>query len=120
MANYQIDHLHLFSTDPVKTANYYQNHLGAILVRSSKAADGKITVNINLGGITLLISTAAEGKPVGLAHFAIRTDCLDKSVEELKSKGVKFTTDIVELPSVKYLFMQAPENVNVEILERMV
>ena len=50
----------------------------------------------------------------------IRTDNLEASVAELKAKGVEFRDEIREVrPGVKISFLGTPENVQIEIPERL-
>ena len=117
MAKYWYDHVHLMSPDPMKTAEFYQKMFGATLV-NSREYDGRFVVNLNLGGVTLLISRTTDEKRFGLLHFGVRTDHLSKSVDELKAKNVKFTKEITKIrPGLKISLLQAPENVTLEVQE---
>jgi hypothetical protein len=118
MLKYRFDHIYLFTVDPIKTSEFFKCNFGAVLVKSSKTGEGRMTINLNLGGITLLVSTAADEQQSGLAHFGIKVENLEEATEELKSNDVKFTAGITELPSVKYSFLQGPENISIELLER--
>ena len=52
----------------------------------------------------------------GLIHFGLRTDDLEKAVDELKAKGMIFVQDITPMPSgSKISYFLAPENVLVEL-----
>lgn len=116
MPKYSFDHIHLMSTDPVKTAEFYQQMFGAILVSSRDLGGGRVIVNLELDTVTLLISKSSNEAQNGLAHFGVRTDKLDEAVPELKAKGVKFTREITQVgPGLKISFLQAPENVPIEL-----
>ncbi|MDD5190575.1 MAG: VOC family protein [Dehalococcoidales bacterium] len=118
MPQYFFDHIHLMSSDPVKTAEFYAQNFGAKLVSSRDFGGGRVTVNVNLGGVTLLIGKSRDESQNGLAHFGIRTDKLDEAVTELKSKGVPFTREITPLsPTFRISFFEAPEKVSVELQE---
>lgn len=119
MPEYQIDHIHLMSPDPVKTAEFYEKSFGARRVNVSEMGEGRKNVNLDLGGVTILISQprgdAAEN---GLGHFGIRTDNLEAAVKELKADGVPFTMDITQVrPDFKISYLTAPENVSIELQE---
>ena len=120
MAKYKFDHIHLMSPDPTKTAEFYQKMFGATLVRSYDLGNGRLAINLNLDGVELLISTATDEKQFGLAHFGVRTDHIKEAADELKAKNVKFTMEIREIhPQLKFSFLQAPENVPMELQEGM-
>jgi len=118
MPQYLFDHIHLMSSDPVKTAAFYQKTFGAKVVSTRASDGGRITVNLNLGGVTILIGKSRDESQNGLAHFGMRTDKLDESVTELKGKGVTFTREITPIgPGFRISFLEAPEKVNIELQE---
>ena len=56
---------------------------------------------------------------LGLDHFGLRVDNLEEAVAELKRQGATFTTEPRTIrPGVKIAFIQCPDNVRVELLER--
>ena len=119
MPEYWFDHIHLNSPDPVKSAEFYEQMFGAILVSKSDKGDGRAIVKLDLKGIIILISQqTGEGAQTGLIHFGIRTDKLDEAVPLMKERGVKFTKDIIQIrPSFKISFLSAPEGVSIELQE---
>ncbi len=118
MSEYIFDHVHLMSIDPIKTAGFYQKMFGAKLVSSRELGKGRLIVNLKLGNVTILISKTTDEKQCGLAHFGIRTQNLEGAVAELKAKNVKFTREITAIDSnTKISFLQAPENVSIELQE---
>jgi lactoylglutathione lyase len=117
MPQYYFDHIHLRSPDPIKTAEFYEQMFGAKRI-STRNEPGRVSVNLELSGVTILIGQAREGDPIGLVHFGIRTEKLDESVAALKEKGVKFSQDIREVrPDFKMSFLVAPEGVPIELQE---
>ena len=119
MPNYYFDHIHLLSQQPQKTAEFYQKLFGAKKVSETDLGNGRVIINLNLGGTTILISRpVGEGAPTGLVHFGIRTDNLTEAVAELKASNVQFTQEIREVnPSFKMSFLTAPEDVSIELQE---
>jgi lactoylglutathione lyase len=118
MPQYYFDHIHLMSSDPLKTAEFYQKTFNAKIVSSRDFGGGRITVNLNLGGVTILIGKSRDESQNGLAHFGMRTDKLDEAVSELKGKGVNFSREITQIgPQFRISFLEAPEKVSVELQE---
>ena len=118
MPHYYFDHIHLMSSDPVKTGDFYVKAFGATVVSSRDAGGGRITVKLNLAGVTVLIGKSRDESQNGLTHFGIRTDNLEEAVPELKAKGVPFTREITPLgPGFKISFIEAPEKVSIEVQE---
>lgn len=119
MPQYFFDHVHLMSPDPVKTAEFYQKMFSATLVSQQNLGDGRVIVNLELGGATILISKATgDNAQTGLVHFGIRTSNLGEAVDELKSEGVRFTKEVTQVrPDFKISFLLAPEDVPIELQE---
>lgn len=116
MPEYTFDHLHLTSPDPFKTAEFYEKLFGAKRVNDPDPNSERLTVNLDLNGTTMLISKAGDDAQTGLVHFGIRSDDLDKSIEELKAAGVEFTMEKTEIrPDFTISFLTAPDNVSIEL-----
>ena len=117
MPNYYFDHVHLLSQNPRNTAEFYQKIFGAKKVNEMELSNGRIIINLNLSGVTMLISTpVGNNAQTGLMHFGIRTDNLEEAVKELKANDIKFAQEITEVnPEFKISFLVAPEDVSIEL-----
>jgi lactoylglutathione lyase len=124
---YRYDHMHLRSRDVKKTAEYYRDTFGAKIVDSIQS-DGRPRTDLDLDGLTIFIAPVhAEAKTpnapaepyIGLDHFGLRVDDMDEAVAELKRRGAQFSMEPRTLrPGVRIAFVQAPDNVRIELLER--
>jgi catechol 2,3-dioxygenase-like lactoylglutathione lyase family enzyme len=127
MPTYSYDHIHLRSRDPRGTAEYYERMFGARIIESIQS-DGQPRIDLDINGLTVFIAqvptqadmaTAPPDPHLGLDHFGLRVDNLDAAVAELKQRGATFTTEPHTIrPGVKIAFLQCPDNVRVELLER--
>ena len=120
------EHVHLRSTDPEATAVWYQDKLGADVIRTPQA-DGSNRIDLNLGGQKVFIAKAMPGKAaeaptspyLGLDHFGLTVADIKTAVTELKAKGVTFTMEPTQIrPGTQIAFLTAPEGVSIEILQR--
>ena len=124
MPTYQFDHIHLISPDALKTAQFYEKMFGSQIMRVREIYGGAV-VRLDLNGQQALIGPPVGSPPLvpatlqpqyGLIHFGLRTDNLEKSVEELKAKGMTFVQDITPLTTgSKISYFLAPEGVLVEL-----
>ena len=125
--SYRYDHMHVRSRDVKKTAAYYRDMFDAEIVESIQS-DGKPRTDLDLNGLTIFIAAVqpeattppAPGEPyVGLDHFGLRVENMDEAVAELKRRGATFTLEPRTIrPGVRIAFVQAPDNVRIELLER--
>ena len=124
---YRYDHMHLRSRDVKTTAAYYHQMFDARIVESVQS-DGKPRTDLDLNGLTIFIAAVpseattppAPTEPyVGLDHFGLRVEDMDDAVAELKRRGASFTLEPRTIrPGVRIAFVQAPDNVRIELLER--
>jgi catechol 2,3-dioxygenase-like lactoylglutathione lyase family enzyme len=91
-------------------------------------SDGKPRTDLDLDGLTIFIAAVppdaatppAPAEPyVGLDHFGLRVENMEAAVAELRRRGAVFAMEPRQLrPGVKIAFVQAPDNVRIELLER--
>ena len=127
MSSYWFGHVHLVSSDPLKTAQFYETAFDAKRGAVTSRPDGGVSVQLDIKGVRILIMSArdesqsAEDSPKkrhGLEHFGLYTDNLDAAVADLKAKGVRFVEEIRLAPSgSKIAFLMAPDNVMIELAE---
>jgi catechol 2,3-dioxygenase-like lactoylglutathione lyase family enzyme len=121
------DHVHLVSKDPHATARWYADTLGGAIGKSNEVK-GAPQVYVSLGGAMLIVrgerpaEKAADraGLQWGVDHFGLQVKGdFDGFCTDLRSKGVKFTQDPTQAnPSTRIAFIQAPDGVRVELVNR--
>ena len=124
MTDFAFDHVHLRSPDPDATARFFEEMFGAEVIRSMP--QGKPRVDVKVGGVNIFIAptTDKDGAPPahphrGLDHFGFRVKGLDAVVANLKTKGVKFTVEPHQVrPDLRICFLETPEGVLLEIVDR--
>ena len=124
---YQIDHIHVVTTDPKATASYFQVMFDAKVVESHPPG-GKQRIDVELDGLAIFIhqTTPKENLPAcpfgryrGLDHFGLRVNDLDEAVADLKRRGAEFISEPHTLRAgLKIAFIRGPENIRIELLER--
>src|SRR5260370_15042691 len=127
MTVYGYDHIHLRTRDPRGTADWYHRMFGARVIESVQS-DGQPRIDLDINGLTVFIAqvpsdadmSAAPTDPhLGPDHFGLRVDNLDSAVAELKQLRATFTTEPRTIrPGVKIAFVQCPDNVRVDLLQR--
>ena len=126
MTKYTWEHIHLRSPDPAATAAWYEDKLGAGIIRTPQP-DGSTRFDLDLTGQKIFIAKAdpaQTGAPpaipyMGLEHIGLTVENLDAAVTELKGKGVAFTMEPKTIrPGVRIAFLRGPQNVHIELLDR--
>jgi catechol 2,3-dioxygenase-like lactoylglutathione lyase family enzyme len=120
------DHVHLRSPDPEATAQWFEQMLGAQVIRSMQ--EGKPRIDLKLGGAKIFIAPVEPGDGVnappatpyqGLDHFGLSVSGIDEIAADLKRKGVEFTKE-PQTPraGIRICFLRGPQGISIELLER--
>ena len=126
MAKFTWEHIHLRSPDPAATAAWYEQMLGAEVIRTP-LPDGSTRIDLDLTGQKIFIAQADAAKTgtppqspyMGLDHFGLTVTDIDAAVAELKAKGVGFTMEPKTIrPGVRIAFLTAPQDVSIELIQR--
>jgi catechol 2,3-dioxygenase-like lactoylglutathione lyase family enzyme len=126
LAKFTWDHVHLRSPDPEATARWYEEMLGAEVIRSTQ--QGQARIDLNIGGAKVFMAPVKPGDGVnappttpyqGLDHFGLSVTGIDAIAAGLKSKGVEFTREPTTVrPGTRVCFIRGPQGVSIELLER--
>jgi len=118
MSNFSLEHVHLNSSDPEKTAAFYEKMLGAKITGSSAMPNGRKNVVVDINGLVLRITQTAEGKADGLDHIGFLTEDIEKGMADAKAEGCNIVKEIGPLKGGKFAFFMGPDNVLVELIEQ--
>jgi lactoylglutathione lyase len=124
---HQFDHGHIKSRDPRKTARWWADTFGATLLPES-GSGGTLFAPIEIGGVKINISSPnpAEAEQMGegdaslhygLEHIGLVTDDLDADLARLREQGLQIF-QVRELPTMRIAFVETPEHVRVELMQR--
>jgi catechol 2,3-dioxygenase-like lactoylglutathione lyase family enzyme len=121
------DHVHLISKDPKSAASWYEEKLGGRVVNTSEVR-GAPSIVVAFKGATVIIRGQRTGEEVkdktgveyGTDHFGFRIEGdFDGFCGDLKKNGVKFIVDPMDFtPTVRIAFIEAPDGVSIELLQR--
>jgi catechol 2,3-dioxygenase-like lactoylglutathione lyase family enzyme len=124
--NLQYDHAHYRCADLDKTVEFYQNLLEAEIIKRSEYG-GRIIITLRVGNTRFCLSPAPPGesykpeenaKRLGVYHLAFLVPNLDEAVAECKRRGAKFTVeDFMATPSRQVAFFEAPDGMQVELMQ---
>ena len=117
---FKINHLHLKTPDPKKTAQWYVDNLGAKIVEEIRGGE-TVGFRLDLHGVRLNVTGFIEGQKLeqhyGLEHVAIDTDELPGVVQKLKASGARILEERQLRDGRKVCFFEGPEGVRLEVME---
>jgi lactoylglutathione lyase len=126
--SYPVNHVHIRSTQPRETANWYIRLWGATILEEVQIRPGMRTIRMALGGDTrLFISAPPEGETfpkgqaepmLGLDHFGFDVPDIDKELERLEKENVPIRLGAtVLMDGMKMALIEAPDDVMIELVE---
>ena len=114
----------LLVTDQDTALDFYTNVLGFELAVDAPTADGNRFIAVGLTGqdfqLILWPGTPGKAQPAEgrvPAAYTIQTDDCRKAFEELKSRGVKFETDVLEYPWGYIALFEDPDGNRLQVRE---
>ena len=118
---FRINHLHLKTPDPKKTADFYVEYAGAKILKENIRPDGSKNYRLDLHGVELNVTEFLTEQKLsqfyGLEHVAIDTSNFDGEVTKIKSAGLKILEERVLPDGRRVCFFEGPEGVRLEFLE---
>ena len=118
MANFDLHHVHHFTADVQKTAEWYINSLGA--KETGRKGDSRIDVDIH--GVRVRITTLHPDSPVkvkqsyGLDHVAFDTDDYAGVLQQLKARGNRIL-DERDVDGKVQSYVEGPDGVKFVLLQ---
>ncbi len=125
---YNLNHIHLKSNDPEKTARWWVETFGFEIVDDStretvdrfimcRSGNG-VPVNIS-GQLDGQILPARDSGPnLGLEHFGFDVENIDDELERLSKLGATLVDGPNKLPDgTRFCWVSAPDNVRVELIQ---
>ena len=118
----KIDHIHFYSGDIEKMAAYFRDVFGG-----TETSRDERSIRMDVKGSPLNLMTLDHkteqfetGKSRrGLDHIGFLVKDIEATLEEMKKKGVKISTDLKVLPGgTKMAFVDGPEGIRIEVMER--
>jgi catechol 2,3-dioxygenase-like lactoylglutathione lyase family enzyme len=113
----KLNHLHLKTKDPDKTAKFYVDTLGATIVSKNPRGGYRL----DLHGLHLNVSDFLDEQKreqhYGMEHIAIDTDELDSIVAKLKAQGIHILEQTIVSGGRRVCFFEGPDGVQLEFIE---
>ncbi len=125
---YNLNHIHLKSNDPEKTAKWWVETFGFEIVDDSTRETGDrfikcrsgngVPVNIS-GPLNGQVLAASDSGPnLGLEHFGFDVENIDDELERLSKLGAPLVDGPNKLPDgTRFCWVSAPDNVRVELIQ---
>lgn len=125
--SWQYDHTHFKCSDQDKTAAFFKENFGGKEVARFEV-NGMQIITLDIGGCWYNFSPKRANETIdnttgtvryGAYHVAFKTTDLEAEAAKMKARGVKFTQDVKPLnPTGKFAFIEGPDGISIELLQR--
>lgn len=113
-----IHHPHLFASDLDKSILFYKEMFGAEVLFDLKMAGARnVMIGIGSGKINFYDQPPKDKGRGCVHHVGIETDDLIELVNHMENKGFKFRKAITNLGMLKYVMVEGPDHVLLELFE---
>ena len=113
-----VHHAHLFAADIDASLKFYREMFGGeILFDLNMAGARNVFLKIGQGGLNIYDQSPPDQGKGAIHHIGIQTDDLEGLVAHMKSKGFSFRKGITDLGFWKYVMVQAPDRVLLELFQ---
>ena len=117
---FKIDHIHIKTSNPGKTARWYVDNLGARIESENRNGE-RVSFRLDLHGLSLSVTDFIPGQKLeqcyGMEHLALGTDDLPGTIEKLKSSGVRILEERRTADGRQSCFFEGPEGARLEVME---
>ncbi len=126
---YRINHIHLKSPDPRKTAEWYVAAFGFQITSDEtrvfgdrfvrcKSADGGIAVNISGARTNEKLGPGDSSPHHGLEHFGFDSVDLEADIARFTGLGARLLEGPTQIPNgARIAFLQGPDDTRLELVE---
>ena len=114
----QVNHVHLKTRDPRKTAQFYVDNFGATIVSEQGPNGYRVSLCGLMMNVTGLIETQTREQHYGMEHLALDTDDYLGTMAALRANGVKILEELVASSGRRVGFCEGPDGVQMEIIEQ--
>lgn len=125
--NCRFHHMHLICQDLEGMIRFFTEVLGARLALRRKfgTADG---ASLDLAGTRINLRVAKDDEVLekgsvaryGYDHLGVEVDDFEKAYDELRSRGFEFYTPVQESHGIRFAFFKGPEDIRVELVQKLV
>lgn len=124
---FRVNHIHLKSPDPKKTAQWYVDVFGAKVVGESTGLGGSSSVRLDIDGTRINVTSAPAGETLpdgtaeshyGLEHFGFDTDDIEAAMAHVQAHGAEVLLPITQMATGSRIsYIKGPDNVRIELVQ---
>ena len=116
--NCDLHHVHLFASDLDASIRFYRDMFEAGIVFDEIVAGARnVLLRIGTGHINFYDQPPRGSGKNAVHHLGIFTDDISALVANMEAKGFTFRTPIRDFGELKYIMLEGPDQVLIEVFE---
>jgi catechol 2,3-dioxygenase-like lactoylglutathione lyase family enzyme len=115
---FSVQHVHLKTPDPHKTAQFYIDNFGAKLKGDIPGRGVQVDLHGLQLNITTLISVQNHEQHYGIEHVAVDTDDYAGTLATLRRNGVRILEELPPNNGRHVAFVECPDGAQMEVIEK--
>jgi catechol 2,3-dioxygenase-like lactoylglutathione lyase family enzyme len=116
--NCDLHHVHLFASDLNESLRFYREMFGARIIFDQIAAGVRnVLIRIGTGHINFYDQPPRGDGKNAVHHLGIFTDDISALVAHMEVKGFKFRSPIRDFGELKYIMLEGPDRLLIEVFE---
>jgi catechol 2,3-dioxygenase-like lactoylglutathione lyase family enzyme len=113
-----LHHAHLYASNLDESIKFYEDMFKAKILFDLKVAGARnVMISIGASKINFYDQPPKDKGRGPIHHLGIETDDLEALVDHMKNKGFYFINEIKNIRTLKYVMVEAPDNVLLELFE---
>ena len=116
---FSVQHVHLKTPDPHKTAQFYIDNFGARIKGDIPGRGVQVDLHGLQLNITTLISVQNHEQHYGIEHIALTVDDYSGMLSKLKANGVKILEELPPNNGRRVCFLAATDGSQIELIEKV-
>ena len=114
-----LHHVHLFASDLDCSIRFYREMFSAeILFDEMVASVRNVLIGIGTGRINFYDQPPRDTGKSAVHHLGILTDDISALVAHMEAKGFHFRSPVRDFGDLKYIMLEGPDRVLIEVFER--
>jgi len=115
---FAVQHVHLKTRDPQKTAQFYIDNFGATPKGEIPGRGFRVDLHGVQLNITGLIAVQNHEQHYGIEHMAVETDDYPGTLAQLRGNGVRILEELPPNNGRRVCFVECPDGAQMEIIEK--
>ena len=114
----RLHHVHIFAADIDQTIDFWQDNLGGVVMADEILVGSRnVMIAVGDGRLNVYDQPPRSGDRGPVHHLGVQTRDLRALVEQMSANGVEFRKPITEGEGFRYVMLEAPDGILLELFE---